>query len=395
MYPSFIKQSVIKMRVRFIIRRGAVNKAGLCVVNCRITINGERANVFSTGVVVDPAKWESRLQKVKGSAQAVADLNRRLDLVRSEIEAIYIASRGRGVVLPADKVRDIYLGKDQLGCGITKLSELYLAQLKLKQRAKTTILRYSRSYKYLYQFLKKEMEVSEIGRKQVSGFWNWLKEKGYHNDYCNKIVQACIGLFKFAMREGYCDKSPFDGLALEWTKELDTTCLDAKEMDLLKKHPWSPRLERVVDSFLFMCYTGLHISDYRQIKEESRYTFEGCEFMKVRRIKTNVPSIFPLDKYALGLIEKYGSIAGLPKITGQKSNEYLKQIAEAVGIKKNLTNKIARKTFTDWCLNDLCLSEEVVATMLGHTSTRQVKHYGSIKERRILSEFKEKNIDFA
>jgi site-specific recombinase XerD len=239
-------------------------------------------------------------------------------------------------------------------------------------------------------FLKTDMPIAAIERTHVAGFWIWLKKKGLSQDYCNKLVQPCIGLFLFAIREGYIDRSPFAGIRLEWKKDFDTTCLSHGEIELITNKDWSDKLQRVADLFLFMCYTGLHISDYQSIEETDRYIFQGTEFMRVKRFKTKVVAMFPLDPEALRIIEKYNGISNLPKISGQKSNDYLKLIAEGVGIEKNLTNKVARKTFTDRCLNDHGFSDEVVAVMLGHTSTRQLKHYGTIKERRILNEWKNK-----
>lgn len=56
------------------------------------------------------------------------------------------------------------------------------------------------------------------------------------------------------------------------------------------------------------------------------------------------------------------------------------------GIEINLTVKIARKTFTDVMLNELGVSEESVAAMLGHASTKHVKYYGKAGEERVARE---------
>ncbi|WP_161597048.1 phage integrase SAM-like domain-containing protein [Dyadobacter flavalbus] len=378
------------MRIRFVIRKVRTNSAGVCPLNCRITIDGQKATEFATGAAVDPKKWDSKFQKVKGASQAAIDLNRRIDIIKTELEGVYLSARSRGLRLSANEIKDIYTGKKELACSFVKMTTLYLEELKIKNRSIVTVNRYKRCFLYLNQYLGKDMNVASLEKRHVSGFWRWLKEKGYHNDYCNKIVQACIGLFRFGMREGYVERSPFAGVSLEWKKELDTTCLSKEELGLLENYPWSDKLQRVVDSFLFMCHTGLHIGDYIEIGEDSCYTYNEKQFMKVKRIKTGVEAIFPLDNFAVSLINKYGGCDKMPKISGQKSNDYLKVIAEAVGITKNLTNKIARKTFTDICLNEYGFSDEVVSTMLGHTSTRQIKHYGSIKEKRILKEWSDK-----
>ncbi|CAG5002047.1 hypothetical protein DYBT9275_02793 [Dyadobacter sp. CECT 9275] len=375
------------MRIRFVIRKARINSIGTCPVNCRITINGIKANEFAVGVSIEPEKWDSKKQRVKGTTQRVQDINMKLEMIRSELNEIYLAARSKGKYLNANEVREIYLGIKEVSCKLSKMGELFLSELKSKDRAAATIDRYTRCFRYLQEYIKKDQDVESIERRHITGFWKWLRAREFHTDYCNKIVQACIGLFRFGEREGYVESNPFKGISLEWKKELDITCLDQHEIQLLKTHNWSDRLQKVVDSFLFMCYTGLHIGDYINASDASRYTFGGREWMKIKRIKTKEEAIFIIDGYPAYLIEKYGGVNNLPKISGQKSNDYLKLIAAAVGIKKNLTNKIARKTFTDICINEYKLSYETVAKMLGHTSTRQVKHYGSVNEKRILSEW--------
>lgn len=378
------------MRTLFVLRKTSANKSGLCPVNCRITIDGIKATEFAVGVSVDPNKWDSKMQKVKGNSVTVQDVNRHLEIIKSELNEIYLSARARGVYLSAYEVKDLYTGKSKVSCTYSELSARYRAELEGRSRAKSTLIRYRRCFQYLGEFMKYDLPVSRIERRHVAGFWMWLSKKGFHSDYCNKIVQACIGMFRYAIREGLIDTSPFAGTALEWTKELDTTCLTSEELERIRSKKWGDRLQKVADSFVFMCYTGLHISDYQNVVETNRYLFEGIPFMKIRRVKTSVEATFPLCKEAVELIDKYGGINKMPRISGQKSNDYLKLIAAGVGIEKNLTNKMARKTFTDYCLNTLGLSYEVVASMLGHTTTRQVRHYGSVTERRILAEWKDK-----
>lgn len=387
---ALLSSQLIKMRIRFVIRKATVNQAGQSPLNCRVTINGIKANEFSTRQSVNSDKWDSKLQRMTGKSDAAYQFNKRLDEIKVRLSEIYSEGRSRGVNLSAEEVKDIFIGKKEITMAYIKMSNLFIEELRLKERAKTTITRYKRCFAYLNQYLGKNINVDLIEKRHVSGFWKWLRAKAYLPDYCNKIVQACVGLFKFGIREGFIKYNPFAGISLEWSKDLDTTYLDENEVEAIRTADLSDRLRRVADSFLFMCYTGLHISDYRDITESLRYQSDGMEFMKIQRIKTGVNAIFPLSEKAIEIINKYGGIDKLPKISGQKSNDYLKLIAEKVGISKNLTNKVARKTFTDQCMNNYGFSEEVIATMLGHTTTRQIKHYGRVREKRIAMEWRQK-----
>lgn len=199
-----------------------------------------------------------------------------------------------------------------------------------------------------------------------------------------------MSLFKYGIREGAVTINPFSGIVLEWDKELDTTFLSDEEVEAIKKVKWSDRLQKVADSFLFMCYTGLHISDYIAVDDSATYFVDDVEFMKIRRVKTNIIAMFPVHSYAKHLIEKYGGVDKLPRISVQKSNDYLKFIAERIGTSKVLTNKTARKTFTNMALNEYNMSGDSVARMLGLTTTKLLKHYGSVSEKRIYAEWKDR-----
>lgn len=380
----------IRMYVRFQLRAARPNKLGKRTLDCRVRVGGIPANAFSTSLSIYPSTWDCKRQIINGDSDEIIKQNKKLVKIKMALEEIFELNLAQGKTVTAKGVVSQFQGKSKVFLRFSELSKEFREDLRVRGRRKPTLDKYRRCYEYLAEYLGTDMPIWAIERSHVAGFWTWLKKKGFKRDYCNKLIQACHGAFLYAMREGHISSSPFANIRLEWENDFDITCLDHDEIDLIKNKQWSEKLQRVADSFLFMCYTGLHISDYQNVIEADRYVFQGMEFMRVKRFKTKVEAMFPLDPEAIRIIEKYNGINNLPKISNQKSNDYLKLIAAAVGIEKNLTNKVARKTFTDRCLNDYGLSDEVVAVMLGHTSTKQLKHYGTIKERRILREWKGK-----
>ncbi len=82
--------------------------------------------------------------------------------------------------------------------------------------------------------------------------------------------------------------------------------------------------------------------------------------------------LFKLHPKAIELISKYGGVEKLPKISNSGYNVHLKEVARLAGITINLTVKIGRKTFTNTVLNELGVSELVVAAMLGHSDTKHI-----------------------
>ena len=73
----------------------------------------------------------------------------------------------------------------------------------------------------------------------------------------------------------------------------------------------------------------------------------------------------------------------IPRITNQKLNSYLKEIADIVGIEVPLTHKIARKTFGSILLfNNVPI--KVVSELMGHSnSIITEKHYAKLDTRKL------------
>lgn len=378
------------MRVRFLLRKSRLNKLGQCPIECHVRVNGIPAPPFSTSLFVLPDKWDSKGQRVKGGSDQVNTLNKKLNLIKITIEHICDSNISRGRRLSAKEIVDIYHGKREQSTTYLDLCKKKLEDLKMNGRAPSTIGIHQKCHRYLFAYIGENLPVHDIEKRHVAGFWDHLKSKGYDHDYVNKTVQNCIALFTFAVAKDFADSNPFAGNRFAWKNKVDLTCLDNEEIEKLKTYKWSDTLQRVVDSFLFMCFQGMHVGDYLKLNQGNMSNIQQVSWVRLGRQKTKVTARVPLHSEAKRIIDKYGGLEKLPKMAGQSSNDYLKIIAERINTEKHLTNKVARKTFTNMCLNDYRMSKESVAAMLGHTTTRHVEKYGTVAEQRILAEWKDK-----
>ncbi len=64
-------------------------------------------------------------------------------------------------------------------------------------------------------------------------------------------------------------------------------------------------------------------------------------------------------------------------------NSYLKEIADACGITKELTYHIARHTFATTITLANGVSIESVSKMLGHTNIKTTQHYAKILDEKV------------
>src|SRR4051812_2765994 len=108
------------------------------------------------------------------------------------------------------------------------------------------------------------------------------------------------------------------------------------------------------------------------------------------RQKTGTSVKIPLLPKAKDLIEKYRnnpkSLADgtlFPKISNQRLNGYLKEMADLCAIDKNLTFHLARHTFATTVTLSNGVPIESVSKMLGHTKITTTQIYAKVVERKI------------
>ena len=73
----------------------------------------------------------------------------------------------------------------------------------------------------------------------------------------------------------------------------------------------------------------------------------------------------------------------LPRMSNQRLNGYLKEIADICGIKKNLTFHLARHTFATTVTLSNGVPIESVSKMLGHTKISTTQVYAKVVERKL------------
>ena len=160
-------------------------------------------------------------------------------------------------------------------------------------------------------------------------------------------------------------------------------------------------LDRVRDVFLFQCFTGLRYSDVFNLR---RSDIKG-DHIEVTTVKTSDSLIIELNKHSKAILDKYKDVAFeddkvLPVITNQKMNDYLKELAELVGIDEpvrqtyyrgneridEVTPKYAllgthagRRTFICNALA-LGIPPQVVMKWTGHSDYKAMKPYIDIAD---------------
>lgn len=151
------------------------------------------------------------------------------------------------------------------------------------------------------------------------------------------------------------------------------------------------RLKVVRDLFVFSCYTGVAHVDLLQLSKRNLVTGEdGSTWLVTKREKTGSPVRVPLLKKPKAIIDRYKELKVcrksdtlFPVISNQKVNVYLKEVAEACEIEKNLTFHMARHTFATTVTLSNGVPIETVSKMLGHNKLSTTQIYAKVIERKI------------
>jgi len=401
--PSYNLYKVMnsnKMNILFYIFKNKPNKKGQCPVRCRITYLKKRKQ-FSTGIFINPNNWNSKQQRVEPPEPDAELINTQLSLIKTKISKAFLMLQVQETSFTVYDIYNVYKGeKLEKQYNVVEFFERYLKRLKTLVGIDIKQVTWNKHFyvkEDVKMFIKWKYKTNDFPLKKIEP--NFLTELDYYFKTEQKIQQVTINkkiqrfrkIIKVAVAENYLEKDPF---MLYRAKRVKTEIvyLTPEELNKFEKHQFTqPRLQLVQDLFVFSCYTGL---PYRELMDlEPKHIvigFDGNKWIQMKREKTSKQLSIPLLPKALKIIAKQslGQYV-FPRLSNQRYNSYLKEIAEIIGIEKRLTTHIARKTFATTVLlyNDIPM--EVVSELLGHSSMQTTQEsYGKIIQKKISDEIK-------
>ncbi len=346
-------------------------------------------------------------ERLVGKSDLVKAFNAYLDTLQQKVFEAKRKLIETDKELTAANIKNLLLGKDNrkkyMILEVFQYHNDQMAALVGKEYAPGTLERYKTSYKHTQSFLEwkyklKDIDITKLNFEFISEYEFWLKSirKCDHNTTMKylsnfkKIVIRCL-------KNGWLQKDPFIGFNMA-KREVERTALTEHELQILQaKKFYIERLTLVKNIFLFSCYTGLAYADVQKLKRsEIMIGIDGEKWIFTKRQKTDSSSRIPLLAVALEILSIYEEHPQcklqdkvLPILSNQKMNSYLKEIADASNINKNLTYHIARHTFATTVTLNNGVPIETVSKMLGHRSIKTTQHYAKILDRKISNDMKD------
>lgn len=364
------------------------------IIYLRITVNRKKAEI-STKRKVNPKKWDAKSQKAKGEPE----LNSYLLHLESDVTRIHSKLINDGKEVTAKTIKDIYLGKDEKSISLISYLNDHIKEIAqlTSQYKPTTIKRYETIQRHLEEFLginsNESIKLNNVDLKLIEQFNHFLKtKKGISINTAAKYLTLLKGVFLKALRQDTISKNPFVNFTFK-TIEVTKEFLTQDELNKLETAKIdNTSLDKVRDTFLFSAYTGLRFSDAYELKaSDVKKENDGQYWITIKKIiKTGKPLRIPLLNKALKIVEKHKKFAEvtgrlLPIISNQKTNTYLKILADLVGIDKKLTHHCARHTFATTVTLSNNVPIEVVSNLLGHSNLKSTQIYAKITDQYLKS----------
>lgn len=387
---------VSKLKITFFHYLYKRNSRGEAPIYCRIVLASKKQQ-FSTGLNLTPELWDVESQRAKGYSIEIQLLNRQLQEIYSELIRIEKQLYDEGCTISIEEIYARYRNKSTEHT----LFEIYKERLRKmealvgKEYTPATLKKFKEVYAHVQEYVAERFGVKDIPLKQlgyafIKQYEEFLLERGLKPITINKIIQRLRQMITYALRCNYIQRDPFvDYKPLKERKQL--VFLTQDELDKLEGYHFSQeRLEQVKNIYLFSVYTGLAYNEAVNLRHDhiSR-GFDGRNWITLTRQKTDrefsVP-LLPQAEKLIGILAKSRANDGyvLPRISNQKINSYLKEIAEIVGIHKKLTHHTARKTFASTVLLYHDVPIEVVSMLLGHSDIAVTqKSYAQVVNRNI------------
>jgi integrase len=379
--------------VKLLLRESKARADGKAPVWLRVTAN-RKSRYLSSGVYVDPGKWNEGRAEVRKSHPLASSLNARLTDFRLEAERI---------ALEVDTAQAVKARLDGSGGTFTAYLESFVEKLdeedKFWEQKKYAVTRNK-----VQECLGERVAWEELDSDAIAEFERHCrKERGNNVNTTRKELSRFRRVVRQAVKDGTIQAAdnPFLGYDLPKRQPVERRRLSFPDVQALKELDFAPGSEVALarDTFLFAFYGGgIRFGDVCCLKPDD--IAEGR--LRYRMMKTDKPVEVKLPEHAheiarrwkeddhpflFPLLEKGDDRSGVYlrkriSVWNVIVNRNLKKAARQADIRKpdDVTFHVARHTFADFARRksgDLY----AISKALGHSNLRITERYLSSFDR--------------
>ncbi len=400
--------NLVRMEVSF--WRHKSKKKGYAQIYCRISVNGERQDIGSTGITIWYNDWDATSERVLDNDPHSHFKNEQLLILKSHLSAIFNDLFRKKEKITAGKIKRLHLNGQQ-SLSMTSIFDLYIKDCKEDRERNlngSSVTVYNNVRKKVIDFLiaKKALDLpaEDFDLAWLKKYRSWMAQvqvnatqKGHSDSYISKHSQTIKNVLTWARLKKLIDTNPLEGHRVKGAEYGDPVFLTPEQFGQLSRHKFkNSKLQQTADIMVILCRTGYHYGDLEDFVKEHKTALQqgidGKPWLIKKRIKTKVAARVPQFNEVKQIVEKYGGWEHLPIRPLSKFNDLLKLVAAALDLPPELSSKAGCKTFTDWCFNELHLTTDAVMVLLGRKSSKGLEVYGRPDERRVIHELEKTSI---
>ena len=391
-------------------------------IRMRVNFASKRIE-FTTGYRIDSAKWDADKQRVKNGCsnklkQSASEINASLLEYYTEIQSIFKRFEVEDVMPTPEQIKEAFNAlhkpvseepkpkKEALPCDFFQVFDDFVEDCGRQNNwTDSTFEKFAAVKNHLTNF-REGLTFEFFDERGLNDYVGYLRDvKEMRNTTIGKQLSFLKWFLRWAFKKGVHQNNAYDSykpkLKSTQKKIIFLTWDELNRLREFKIPSNKQALERVRDVFLFQCFTGLRYSDVFNLR---RSDIKG-DHIEVTTVKTSDSLIIELNNHSKAILDKYKDVAFeddkvLPVITNQKMNDYLKELAELVGIDEpvrqtyyrgneridEVTPKYAllgthagRRTFICNALA-LGIPPQVVMKWTGHSDYKAMKPYIDIAD---------------
>lgn len=386
--------------VNFYLKSEAPDKNGEVHLLLQV-VNGWRSRISIFKVKKN--HWSVKKQKLNPGRKCEPDnnctqINEVLDKLRDRAKKYFLIRMAEGMPTTKEDFEN-YIKSTGFEKKIT-FSDVWMQYLnESKHRlTKGTVNSYISSLNLLKDFSNTSnvvLSFESINNHFLQLLSDYFNSKEFSENYRAKVQRNIRTIYNYAIDQQITEPKNLKFL-IKSEKTKKVISLTIEELKKLKACERLSETQTIVrDIFLFLCYTGLRISDVRFLKPNIDYNRNVLTIRPKKDSKKIQEKI--LIKPALEILKKYDTperLEALPMISDQKFNEIIKTCCEIAEITtltdkevflkdeirtivvpkyRLITSHVGRKTFNTLISKILNPSEHTKAS--GHSSFDILKHY--------------------
>lgn len=378
---------------------------GMSTIYLRITINGERGEIGSTGIKVFSDYWLDPAQRISLKDPHANFKNEQLAIAESRLLAIYNELLRKGQGITADRIKRSY----QVAEAVTYLAAFssfekeYHKNPDISKPTKDKLKTIKGCIvAYLVDRKLQGILLEEFDSSIMDDYRAWSKAQGHKESYYLRNMRGAKRITEYGQRKKLVDFDPLEGYTIGREKIARPHYLDSVQLSIWLSHRFqSATAQKAADLFVLYARTGFHYQDLMQvIRKPHDYVMtgiDGKQWIIKPRQKTEVDAKIPVHHFPeiKEIVDKYGGWGNLPVMANATLNDWLKICAADINMQlepffqvyPGLSVKHGRSSFCDYCMNELVLPVKAILTMMGRESESELKRYARSDERGVVNGF--------